>query len=230
MSPFILTGLLIALSIGSYQLSIAARRRWVHPLTTPVLFTTVLIVAVLLISHVSLAQYGPAKDILTLLLGPATVALALPLYRNRAAFAKAFVPAMSGLVIGTLVTMTVAVLSARFFGLDRVLQSSLAVKSVTVAFASDIARIIHGNPSLAAGFVVCTGMLGASLGPWLLDRARITSPIARGISLGTIAHGQGTAQAATESDISGAVAGVAMALGGVLTSLGAPLLVPLLVH
>lgn len=230
MNSLLLTPLLIALSIGAYRLSITVRKRWVHPLTTPVLFTTSIIVAVLLVSRISLAQYKPSQDILTFLLGPATVALALPLYRNRAAFMREIVPALSGLIVGTVVTISVAVVSARMFGLDRVLQSTVAVKSVTVAFAVDIARMVHGNPSLAAGFVVCTGMLGASLGPWLLDRFKITSPIARGISLGTIAHGQGTAQAASESDISGAVAGVAMALGGVLTSLGAPLLVRLLAH
>jgi putative effector of murein hydrolase len=230
MNPYLLTALLMLLTIGAYRLSISARKRWVSPLTTPVLFATTVIVAVMLIGRISLDQYKPSKDILTFLLGPATVALALPLYRNRLAFAREFVPAMGGLLVGTLVTITAAVLCARFFGLSTILQSTIAVKSVTVAFAVDIARIVHGDASLAAVLVVITGMLGAAFGPWILDRAKIVSPIARGISLGTIAHGQGTAQAASESEISGAVAGVGMALGGVLTSLGAPFIVPLLVH
>lgn len=230
MNPYLLTALLMLLTIGAYRLSISARKRWVNPLTTPVLFATTVIVAVMLIGRISLDQYKPSKDILTFLLGPATVALALPLYRNRLAFAREFVPAMGGLLVGTLVTITAAVLCARFFGLSTILQSTIAVKSVTVAFAVDIARIVHGDASLAAVLVVVTGMLGAAFGPWILDRAKIVSPIARGISLGTIAHGQGTAQAASESEISGAVAGVGMALGGVITSLGAPFIVPLLVH
>jgi len=230
MNPYLLTALLMLLTVGAYRLSISARKRWVNPLTTPVLFATTVIVAVMLIGRISLDQYKPSKDILTFLLGPATVALALPLYRNRLAFAREFVPAMGGLLVGTLVTITAAVLCARFFGLSTILQSTIAVKSVTVAFAVDIARIVHGDASLAAVLVVVTGMLGAAFGPWILDRAKIVSPIARGISLGTIAHGQGTAQAASESEISGAVAGVGMALGGVITSLGAPFIVPLLVH
>lgn len=230
MNPFVLTALLILLTVASYRLSISARKRWVHPFTTPVLFSTTIIVIVLLLSRINLEQYRPTKDILTFLLGPATVALALPLYRNRATFAREIVPAMSGLVVGTLVTMVVAILCARIFGLSALIQSSLAVKSVTVAFAVDIARIVHGDPALAAVLVVFTGMVGAAFGPWVLDRAKIISPVARGIALGTIAHGQGTAAAAGENEISGAVAGVGMALGGILTSLGAPLLVPLLVH
>ncbi|MBV8601066.1 MAG: LrgB family protein, partial [Candidatus Eremiobacteraeota bacterium] len=199
-----------------------------HPLTTPVLFSTAIIVAVLLIAHVSLQTYAPAKDTIAFFLGPATVALALPLYRNRVAFTRELIPALGGLVAGGLLTMIVALVSARLFGLDHALQATFAVKSITAAVAVDVARIVHGDPSLAAGFVVCTGMIGAAIGPFILDKAGVRTPIARGISLGTISHGQGTAQAASESELSGAVAGVAMGLGAVLTSLAAPLVVPLI--
>jgi putative effector of murein hydrolase len=230
MSAAVVTALLIALTIAAYALSLVARKRWSHPLTTPVLLATGLIVAVLLVTRVHLSTYEPAKNILTFLLGPATVALAVPLYRNRSAFAREFLPALTGLIVGSLGTMIAAVLCARAFRLGSVLEATLAVKSVTAAIAVDAARIVHGDPALAAGFVVCTGMLGAALGPWLLDRGGIQNPVARGISLGAISHGQGTAQAALESDLAGAVAGLAMGLGAIITSLAAPFLVPLLIR
>ena len=222
------TGFGIVVTVGAYSLSLMARKRYPSPLTTPVLFSTVIIVAILLGTGVSFRDYGPAKQIMTFLLGPATVALALPLYKNRQSFFKNIVPAGCGLLAGSLGTMVVAGLTARILGFSQLLTASIAIKSTTVPIAVEIARIVHGAPALTAIFVVITGMLGASLGPWLMNRAGITHPVSRGLALGTISHGQGTAEAVVEGQLSGAVAGAAMALGAVCTSLAAPYLVPLL--
>jgi len=94
-----------------------------------------------------------------------------------------------------------AIVCAHAFRLGQLLEATLAVKSTTTAIAIEVARIVHGDPALAAGFVVCTGTFGAAVGPWL-----------------------GTAQAATESELSGAVAGVSLGIGAILTSAFAPLL------
>ena len=150
------------------------------------------------------------------------------MYKNREAFLRNIVPAGCGLLAGSLGTMIIAGLTARILGFTPLLTSSIAIKSTTVPIAIEIAKIVHGNPALTAIFVVITGMLGASLGPWLMNRARITHAVSRGLALGTISHGQGTAEAIAEGELSGAVAGVAMALGAVCTSLAAPYIVPLL--
>jgi putative effector of murein hydrolase len=118
--------------------------------------------------------------------------------------------------------------SARTFGFTPELVASISIKSATVPIAVQIAKVVHGAPALAAMFVVLTGMIGAAFGPWLMNRFRIAHPVSRGLALGTISHGQGTAEAATESEFTGAVAGVAMGLGAICTSLAAPYLVPLL--
>jgi predicted murein hydrolase (TIGR00659 family) len=226
-STIVVTAFAIAVTVGAYTLSLAARRRYSSPLTTPVLFSTIIVIAVLLMAGVSFEDYRPAKEIMTFLLGPATVALAIPLYKNRRAFFSQLVPASLGLLAGSLGTMIVAGLSARILGFSPELLSSIAIKSTTVPIAVEIARIVHGNPTLTAIFVVITGMIGASFGPWLMDRLDITHPVSRGLALGTISHGQGTAQAASESELSGAVAAVAMGLGAICTSLAAPWLIPL---
>ena len=226
-STIVVTVFAIAVTVGAYALSLTARRRYPSPLTTPVLFRTIIVIAVLLMAGVSFEDYRPAKEIMTFLLGPATVALAIPLYKNRRAFFSQLVPASLGLLAGSLGTMIVAGLSARILGFSPELLSSIAIKSTTVPIAVEIARIVHGNPTLTAIFVVITGMIGASFGPWLMDRLDITHPASRGLALGTISHGQGTAQAASESELSGAVAAVAMGLGAICTSLTAPWLIPL---
>jgi putative effector of murein hydrolase len=124
--------------------------------------------------------------------------------------------------------MIAAGLTARMFGFTPELVASISIKSATVPIAVQIAKIVHGAPALTAMFVVLTGMIGAAFGPWLMNRFRIAHPVSRGLALGTISHGQGTAQAATEGELTGAVAGVAMGLGAICTSLAAPYLVPLL--
>jgi putative effector of murein hydrolase len=188
----------------------------------------VIVIAILLATGVTSQDYAPAKRVITAMLGPATVALALPLYRHRQVFFSSLVPAACGLVAGSLGTMIVAGVTARAFGLAPKLVSSIAIKSATVPIAVEIARLIRAEPALTAIFVVVTGMIGAAFGPWLLDRARITHPLSRGLALGTISHGQGTAQAATEGEFCGAIAGVAMGFGAIFTSLAAPYVIPLL--
>jgi predicted murein hydrolase (TIGR00659 family) len=229
-STMAVTGLGIALTVGAYSLSLSARKRHPSPLTTPVVFSTPIVIAVLLATGISFADYQPAKNIMTFLLGPATVALAIPLYKNRQTFFRNLVPAGAGLLAGSLGTMIAAGLLARTFGFTPELVSSITIKSVTVPIAVEVAKIIHGNPTLTAALVVITGMIGASFGPWLMDRLAITNPISRGLALGTISHGQGTAQAATESELSGAIAAVAMGLGAVCTSLAAPWIVSVLLE
>jgi len=218
----------IALTIGAYRFSLFVRRRWAHPLTTPVLFSTSLVVAMLLLVRADASAYEPAKGLMSFLLGPATVALAIPLYRNRETFRRRLGSALGGLLAGIVVTIALAIVCGRAFGLESLLQASLAVKSATAAIAVEIARIVHGDSALAAGFVVCTGTFGAAIGPWLLDRVCVEDPVARGVAYGAISHGIGTAQAASESELAGAVAGVSLGIGGILTAALAPLFLRLL--
>jgi len=228
LSMITITAFCISVTAGAYALSIVVRKRHSSPFTTPVLFSTVIVIAVLLATGISFEDYTPAKGIITFLLGPATIALALPLYKNRHVFFRNFFPALCGLLAGSLGTMIAAGLTARMFGFKPELVASISIKSATVPIAVQIAQIVHGAPALTAMFVVLTGMIGAAFGPWLMNCFRVAHPVSRGLALGTISHGQGTAEAATESELTGAVAGVAMGLGAICTSLAAPYLVPLL--
>jgi predicted murein hydrolase (TIGR00659 family) len=220
----------LGVTIGAYRLSLEVRKRSASPLTTPIVVSTAVVIAALPATHATLQQYEPAKAIITMFLGPATVALAIPLFRNRGLLGKHAVPALAALAAGSLSTMVIAALMARAWGFAPELASSIAVKSATTPIAIEIAKIVHGDPALAAVFAVSTGMLGAAFGPWFLDRMRVTDPVARGVAFGTISHGIGTAQAAAESELSGAIAGAAIGLAGVMTALLAPHILPLLIR
>jgi len=219
-----------AVTIAAYRLSLFARKRWTSALTTPVLFSTAVVIAALLVTHASLSAYEPAKRIVSMFLGPATVALAIPLFKNRRQLGKEAGPIGAGLVAGSVSTMIVAVSLARAWGFAPVLASSIALKSATTPIAVEIAKIVHGDPALAAIFAVSTGMMGAAVRPWFLDRVRVTDPVARGLAYGTISHGIGTVQAAAESELSGAIAGAAIGLAGILTALVAPGILPLFIR
>lgn len=217
----------IVVTVAAYAVALQVRRFWRSPLANPVLIATTIVVAFLTLSHVSYARYAPAKFVMTALLGPATVALALPLYRNRAVVAANLAPAAIGLTLGSLCAMLACDLIARALALGPTLVASLSLKSATAPIAVEIAKIVHGDPAITAVLVVTTGITGSIVGPGLMDRIGIRSPLARGLALGTISHGIGTAQAATESEFAGAVGGVAMGAGAIFTATIAPLVIPL---
>lgn len=227
--------LLLALSgIGVtalvYALSRVVGKRYPSPLTSPVFFSTPLVIAVVLLSGMHLSDYRPAKDIIVSLLGPATVALAVPLYKNRQTLLGNLLSASLGLALGSLSTLVIAALVARLFDLPQVIRASVSIKSVTAPVAIELAPMVNGDSTLAAAFVIATGIIGAMLGPWLMDKTGIRAPLARGLALGTISHGQGTAQAVIEGEVQGAAAGIAMVLAAIFVSVVAPILVPALVR
>ena len=227
--------LLLALSgIGVtalvYALSRVVGKRYPSPLTSPVFFSTPLVIAVVLLSGMRLSDYRPAKDIIVSLLGPATVALAVPLHKNRQTLLGNLLSASLGLALGSLSTLVIAALVARLFDLPQVIRASVSIKSVTAPVAIELAPMVNGDSTLAAAFVIATGIIGAMLGPWLMDKTGIRAPLARGLALGTISHGQGTAQAVIEGEVQGAAAGIAMVLAAIIASFVAPILVPILLR
>lgn len=219
--------LLIALTVASYLLTRRLFLALKHPLLNPVFLSTLIIIAVLRGGGLTLADYRPAQGAMTFLLGPATVALALPLYNNRAVLARQALPLLAGVAAGSLATIAAALGAGRLLSLGKVVLLSLGPKSVTVPIAVEISRIAGGEAPLTAAFVVATGMIGSILGPSLLSLCRIKDPVARGLSLGTVSHGQGTAVALLEGETAGAMSGVAMAVAAVFTALIAPYYLPL---
>lgn len=212
----ILGGVLITLA--AYALSRIMHARLGSPFTTPVFFSTALIVLVLLVTGTPFSAYAPSRDLMVELLGPATVALAVPIFKSRRVLVAHAVPALAGICAGVASTVLVALAGGVALGLSQDVLLSMSVKSLTAPVAVELAGIVHGNVTLAAAFVIATGMLGAMLGPWLMDHTGIRQPLARGLALGTISHGQGTAQALSEGEQQGAIAGIAMGLAAIVTS------------
>ena len=218
----------VGITLAAFQLAFAAyeKTRWVF--LQPVLVSMALVVGILLACGIAYEEYRISAQWLTILLGPATVALAVPLYLNLRRIRELFGPIVVTLLVAGIFATALGMALARAFGADEMILMTLAPKSVTSPIAMLVAEQIGGVVALAAVFVMITGVLGAIIGPELLRRFGVQHPAARGIALGLTAHAVGTAQALQESDECGAFAALAMSLMGVLTAVLLPLVVALL--
>ncbi|MCE5285591.1 MAG: LrgB family protein [Pelosinus sp.] len=216
------------LTIGAYKLSRWLFFRYGSPLFNMVFFGSVLVILTLIIFKIPYSMYEPSKDVMTFLLGPATVALAIPLYQNRMVLRKKGVRIIGCVVMGSLASVFSVILIGIGSGMEKFVVISAIPKSVTAPIAIEIAQISGGDPALAVAFVVATGTFGGAMGPTLLKWLGIVEKDARGLALGTVAHAQGVGMALIEGDSPGAMASSAMALAAVFTSIIAPLLVMIL--
>jgi predicted murein hydrolase (TIGR00659 family) len=214
----------ISLTILIYMGARVLYRHMTNPFTTPVLLTTILVIIVLRIADINYIQYTPAKEWLTYLLGPATVALAVPMYKNRLVIKEKAIQVSVGLTVGSLATIASAIGISKLLNLSEKIQATSAVKAVTTPVAIEIVPIIGGDPTLAAVLVITAGIFGAAFGSLCLTIFKIHDPISRGLGIGTVSHGIGTSQAVAEGKIQGAVSSVAMGAAAILTSIILPLI------
>ena len=204
------------------------KRAGFHPLANPVAISIAVLVIVLKVSETPYQTYFDGAQFVHFLLGPATVALAIPLFAQLDKLRRAWLPILGGLAVGSLTAIVSAVGIAWMLGASPVTLISLAPKSVTTPIAMGIAERLGGLPSLTAVLVVSTGIVGAVSAKYVLDALRIRDHAVRGFSVGVAAHGIGTARAFQLSEEAGAFAGLGMGLNGLATALIFPILVWLL--
>lgn len=219
----------IAITLGAYQLALAAYEKTRSVFLQPVLISMLVLIGVLITCGVSYAEYRKSTEILSILLGPATVALAVPLYLNLRRIRQLLWPTLTTLIVGGVFATGLCLLLGWWFGAEHMILMTMAPKSVTSPIAMLVAEQIGGVAALAAVFVLITGVLGAILGPGLLTLARVDNPAARGMALGLTAHAVGTSIALQEGEECGAFAALGMSLMGVATALFLPLAVSLMV-
>ncbi len=213
-----------AATIAFYLGAKAIHRRWPFWWSTPLVVTPVLLILTVLLLHSSYPDYIRGTHWLVSLLGPATVAFAIPIYQQRALILRYWPVLLVGVVAGSTTAMLTAWLFASALGLHGALRLSLLPRSMSTPFAMSVSGDIGGVPDLTAVFVIFTGIFGAAVGDTLLARLPIRSTLARGALLGMGAHGAGTAKAYEIGADEGAIAGLVMVLVGLTNVLAAPLL------
>ncbi len=216
---------LLAVTLLGYQLG-----RWVqqrsggHALAQPVLVAIVVTGTAITLLDVDYPDYRSATELVAFWLGPATVALAIPLHRQADRLKGFVVPMLVAVAVGAVVSISSAVLLARVLGADEVLEKTLATKAATTPVAIALTESLGGIPPLAAVFAILTGIVSAITAPALLDLLRIRDRRARGLAVGAVSHGIGASRMLREDETEGAFAGLAMGLSALAISLLVPVL------
>ncbi len=207
----------------AWQVAIAASRAMGdRPLVNPMLLCIIILLALLLLTHTPYAAYFQGAQYVHFLLGPATVALAVPMHAALPQIRRSAGAVVPALLAGAVTAALSAMLIARGLGASRAVVLSLAPKSVTTPIAMGIAEQIGGNPSLAAVAVLLTGNVAIIVGPPLWRLLHLTDWRARGLAAGTAGHGLATARVLLRSEEAGAFGGLAIGLNGVATALLVP--------
>jgi predicted murein hydrolase (TIGR00659 family) len=215
----------LALTLGVFAAAatVSARTKG-HPFANPVLISVGVLILLLSLTETPYDRYFAGAQFIHFLLGPATVALAVPLFRHLHRVRTSAFPILLGIAAGSVAGPLSIILIAWALGSQEQVAASLVTKSVTAPVSMAIAPQIGGVPSLAAIFSVLTGMIGAAFGPSLLNRLNVEDHMQRGLAMGTASHGQGTARILQESEEAGAFSALAMGL----TALAMALLLPAL--
>ena len=215
----------LTLTLAAFVLaSVVYRRLSMNPLLNPVLLSVIAIVLILRGTDTSYDTYFEGAQFVHFLLGPATVALAVPLYRQFNRVRKSAMAITVSLLCGSITSALSAVSIAWFLGAKTVSIVSVAPKSVTAPVAMGISEQLGGLPSLTAVIVILTGIIGAMLGPLVLDGLKIRDWSVRGFAIGTASHGIGTARALQVNEVAGAFSGLAMGLNALATAILLPIL------
>ena len=215
----------LTLTLAAFQAGSWAYNRSGHkPFLNPVLTAVIVVVGLLMLSGTSYETYFEGAQFVHFLLGPATVALAIPLYRQFDRVKRSALALITSLLCGSLTAIGTATGLGWLLGASRETLLSLAPKSVTAPVAMGITEQLGGLPSLTAVLVILTGILGAVLGPPLLTLIGVKDWRARGLALGTASHGIGTARALQVNELAGAFSGLAMGLNALATAILLPVL------
>ena len=212
-----------AISIAAFWIGDKIRQKWKLPILNPLLIATIIVIAVLLLCDIDYETYHQGAQYITFLLTPATICLAVPLYRQIEVLKKNVAAIVISILCGCVAHLLIVIGIALLFGVDEVLVLSFLPKSVTTPIALGISNEIGGIQAVTAVGVVLAGILGAVLGPVVFKVCRITEPVAQGLGMGAPSHAIGTSKALEMGEVQGAMSSLAIVVTGILTVIIVPM-------
>lgn len=204
------------------------RFKWI--VFSPIILTPLVIMFILKGTHISYDSYKNNVSIINLLLGPATVAFAIPMYKSFHLLKKYRMEIILSVTVGTVIAVCSSLLLAILFHLQDFLVHSIVPRSITTPIAMDVSKTLGGDPSVTVLFVILTGIAGATIGPILIRFLALRSSIAKGLLMGVAAHGTGTAKAFEFGQLEGTFSSLAMISTAIITIILSQTFIPLLFH
>lgn len=218
----------IFLTLVAFEAGVFVSKKFKYSFLNPLLIGNILIVGFLLITGISLESYNVGGDYISVMLSPATVVLAIPLYRQISKLRQFWMPILIGIFVGSLTSIACVILFSKLLGLSDTLMLSLLPKSVTIPMGSVISAQIGGIPSVTIIAITVTGITGAVAAPAVCRFCRIKHKVAQGIAIGTASHALGTTRAMEMGEVQGAMSSLAIGIAGLFTAIIAPILLTLL--
>lgn len=212
------------LSMAFFQLARWLNRKAGREVISPLLFATLLCIAVLLVFDIDFEVYNRGAQYLDVLLTPATICLAIPLYRQYELLRRNAVAVLAGSVAGVAAHMAGCLLMLAVFRLEAAEFITLLPKSITTAIGKSLSAELGGYPAITMAAIMITGLFGAAIAPALLRLFRVRDPLAQGLAIGTASHAAGTSTAVQMGEVQGAASSLAIVVTGLLTVVAAPLL------
>lgn len=210
------------LTLFAYWVGVKIKNRWKMALLNPLLIALILVIGVLVAFQIDYDTFNAGAQYISYLLTPATVCLALPLYRQIRVLKEHWAAVVTGLVSGCVTSLGLAVLFAEFLKVNPVIARSLLPKSITTAIAMGVTEELGGISAVTVAVVILTGVAGAVIATGVFKLFKIKDPVAQGLALGASAHAIGTSKALELGELQGAMSSLAIVATGILTVILAP--------
>ncbi|MBM6861157.1 LrgB family protein [Clostridium saudiense] len=218
----------IVISLIAFEVGKIIYNKTKLPIFNPLLISIVIVIGILKIFNIDFELYNKGGQFINMFLGPATVVLAVPLYKQLLLLKKNFVPIIIGISVGSVVSVISVILLSTVFNLDKQIIISLIPKSVTTPIGVEISNSLGGITGITVMAVILTGITGAIIAPTVCKVFKINNPVARGIGIGTASHAVGTSKALEIGETEGAMSSLAIGIAGLITVVVAPVCLSIL--
>ena len=218
----------ILLSLVAFEIGVTISKKFKYSFLNPLLIANILIVGFLLTTGISLESYNVGGDYISVMLSPATVVLAVPLYRQISKLKQFWKPILAGIFAGSLTSLACVIVVSKLIGLSDTLMLSLLPKSITIPMGSVVSAQIGGIPPVTIIAITITGITGAVAAPAVCRFCRIKNKVAQGIAIGTASHALGTTRAMEMGEVQGAMSSLSIGVAGLFTAIVAPIIISLI--
>lgn len=219
----------VIFTIIGYLLGLWLFRRFRLPILNPMFVGIITCIILMKITGISYEEYKIGANYVTFFIAPATVSLMVPLYRNIEILKKNLIPIIVGIFVGSMTAIISVILLANFFQIGDELKISLSAQSITTAIALPLTELMGGIGAITSIAISSRGILGAVLGPVILNVFKIKDPVAKGVAMGTTSHATGTAKAIEMGEIEGAISGLSIAIAGIITAIILPIIIKIVI-
>lgn len=215
----------VILTILFFNIAVFINKKTKNPILNPLLVAIIGIIIFLNISNIPYESFKKGGDSINFFLGPVTILLAVPLYKQFELFKKYLKEILIGISCGVLVSFISIVIIGRFTSAHIDIVNSLIPKSITTPMGISLTNTLNGIESITVVSIICTGILGAIIAPVVFKIGKIKNPIAKGIALGTSAHALGTTKALELGEVEGAMSGLSIGISGIITVILIPIII-----